>query len=339
MAKFSFEVMDECVYPFTVKESEDPDVFLGSAFGEDVAVTRVGDDLLLSHVDPIVGAVNGIGWLAVHVACNDIAASGIKPRWIQLLVMLPSQEDTNDLKQIMCDAARAARSLNVTIIGGHTEASNGLKRPLVAATALAPACGKRVVRTSGAKPGDIIYVTRGVGLEGTGILASDFAVEARKRGLTDQDLNEALKLLSSVSVVSDALKLADLGATAMHDVTRGGILETLLEIASCSGVCMEVDPSRIPVPEVVKRFANAFEFDPLKMISSGTLVATLPPEMCETAEALFENQPCKLFRIGVVTEGKGVLLRSGSESRLYTQIACEQDELTRMWALLRPEGN
>ena len=339
MAKFSFEVMQECVYPFTVKESEDPDVILGSAFGEDVAVTRVGDDLLLSHVDPIVGAVNGIGWLAVHVACNDIAASGIKPRWIQLLVMLPSQEDTNDLKQIMCDAARAARSLNVTIIGGHTEASNGLKRPLVAATALAPACGKRVVRTSGAKPGDIIYVTRGVGLEGTGILASDFAVEARKRGLTDQDLNEALKLLSSVSVVSDALKLADLGATAMHDVTRGGILETLLEIASCSGVCMEVDPSRIPVPKVVKRFANAFEFDPLKMISSGTLVATLPPEMCETAEALFENQPCKLFRIGVVTEGRGVLLRSGSESHLYTQIACEQDELTRMWALLRPEGN
>jgi len=78
MAKFPFEVMQECVYPFTAKESKDPDVILGSAFGEDVAVTRVGDDLLLSHVDPIVGAVNGIGWLAVHVACNDIAASGIK---------------------------------------------------------------------------------------------------------------------------------------------------------------------------------------------------------------------------------------------------------------------
>jgi len=83
--KVPFEVMQECVYPFTAKESKDPDVILGSAFGEDVAVTRVGDDLLLSHVDPIVGAVNGIGWLAVHVACNDIAASGIKPRWIQLL--------------------------------------------------------------------------------------------------------------------------------------------------------------------------------------------------------------------------------------------------------------
>jgi len=72
MAKFSFEVMEQCVYPFTVKESEDPDVVLGSAFGEDVAVTRVGNDLLLSHVDPIVGAVNAVGWLAVHVAATTL---------------------------------------------------------------------------------------------------------------------------------------------------------------------------------------------------------------------------------------------------------------------------
>jgi len=115
-----------------------------------------------------------------------------------------------------------------------------------------------------------------VGLEGTGILASDFTNEAKRRGLTDQDIEEALKLLSSVSVVSEALKLADLGATAMHDVTRGGIFETLLEIGACSHTCMHVDRSKIPVPEVVQRFANAFTFDPLKMISSGTLVATLP---------------------------------------------------------------
>jgi len=124
-----------------------------------------------------------------------------------------------------------------------------------------------------------------VGLEGTG-------------GLTDQDIEEALKLLSSVSVVSEALKLADLGATAMR-----GIFETLLEIGACSHTCMHVDRSKIPVPEVVQRFANAFTFDPLKMISSGTLVATLP----HAAEKAFESGPCKLFRIGVVTEGEGLL--------------------------------
>jgi hypothetical protein len=88
MSKFSFDVLKRCVFPST--ETTDSDVLLGAAFGEDVALTKVGGDILASHVDPIVGAVGNIGWLAVHMACNDIAASGIPPRWIQLLVLLPS---------------------------------------------------------------------------------------------------------------------------------------------------------------------------------------------------------------------------------------------------------
>ena len=87
MSKFSFDVLKRRVFPYTA--TDDPDVILGAAFGEDVALTRVGDDVLVSHVDPIVGAVGKIGWLAVHVACNDIAASGIVPRWVLLLVLVP----------------------------------------------------------------------------------------------------------------------------------------------------------------------------------------------------------------------------------------------------------
>jgi len=82
MSKFSLEVLKRRVFPFT--QADDPDILLGAAFGEDVALTRVGGDILASHVDPIVGAIGDIGWLAVHVACNDIATSGIPPRWIQL---------------------------------------------------------------------------------------------------------------------------------------------------------------------------------------------------------------------------------------------------------------
>jgi len=339
MSKFPLEVLQRHVYPYTVRKEHDPAVILGSTFGEDVAVTQVGGDLLLSHVDPIVGAVKGIGWLAVHVACNDIAASGVRPRWIQLLVMVPSPRHVDHVEKIMSDAARAAAILGVTIIGGHTGYSAGLLRPLVAVTALAPAEGRRVVTTGGAKPGDLIYVTRGIGLEGTGILASDFTEDAFSRGLVQQDIDDALKLLESVSVVPEALKLADLGATAMHDVTRGGVLETLLEIGSCSGVCMDITASALPIPPVVKRFADAFEFDPLKMISSGSLAVTLPPECAREAEKSFEKGFCDLKRVGVVTEGKGVRLREedGSVS-LFTEMACEEDELARMWELLAQEG-
>lgn len=78
MSKFSLDVLQRRIFPFA--QADDPDINLGAAFGEDVALTRVGGDILVSHVAPIVGAIGDIGWLAVHVACNDVAASGIPPR-------------------------------------------------------------------------------------------------------------------------------------------------------------------------------------------------------------------------------------------------------------------
>jgi hydrogenase expression/formation protein HypE len=169
MSKFSLDVLQRRVFPFV--EASDPDVLLGAAFGEDVALTRVGGDILISHVDPIVGAIGNIGWLAVHVACNDIATAGIPPRWILLLVLVPRMEDEELLEQIMRDASRAAGEVGASIIGGHTGYSAGLSRPLLAVTALGTASGREPVRTGGARVGDHVLVTKGVALEGTTILA------------------------------------------------------------------------------------------------------------------------------------------------------------------------
>ena len=189
MSKFSFEVLQRCVYPFT--SSDDSDVILGATFGEDVALTRIGNDILASHLDPIVGAIDNIGWLAVHVACNDIAASGIPPRWILPLVLLPGVEDEELLQRIMRDAGRAAEEIGVSIIGGHTGYSANLNRPLVAVTALGSASGRDPVRTRGARVGDRVLVTKGVAIEGTAILAQDFADIARRFGLKENELTEA----------------------------------------------------------------------------------------------------------------------------------------------------
>jgi hydrogenase expression/formation protein HypE len=116
MSKFSLETLMECVYPFT-KTNDDDSVIMGATFGEDVALVKIGNDILLSHVDPIVGAVSGIGWLAMHVSCNDIACSGIPPKWAQILVLVPDKEDTELVKTIMTDAAKAAEEIGVSIIG------------------------------------------------------------------------------------------------------------------------------------------------------------------------------------------------------------------------------
>jgi hydrogenase expression/formation protein HypE len=336
MSKFSLDVLEKHVFPY-VKTSH-PDIILGAAFGEDVALTKIGGDILISHLDPIVGAIGNIGWLAVHVACNDVATSGVPPRWVLLLILVPTIDDEYLLGRIMHDADRAVKDLGAYIIGGHTGYSSGLSRPLVAVTALGTASGRRPVKTSGAQIGDHVLVTKGIALEGTAILAQDFSDVARRLGLGREDLEEAQRLMYEVSVVPEALVLAEHGATAMHDVTRGGLLETLLEIAHRSRVNIEVEASELPMRPVVARFAEAFRFDPLQMISSGTLVATVPPDnVAEITEALEERRVVSAD-VGCVKDGVGVSILREDKTIHYNDIQCEADELARLWALYpRPE--
>jgi hydrogenase expression/formation protein HypE len=331
MSKFSLDVLQQRVFPYV--QAEDPDVLLGAAFGEDVALTRVGDEILVSHVDPIVGAVGDIGWLAVHVASNDIAASGIRPRWLQLLVLVPTMEDVELLEQIMQDANRAAQEIGASIIGGHTGYSAGLSRPLVAVTAMGPTAGQEPVLTGGAQVGDRVLVTKGIALEGTAILAQDFVDVAQRRGLSEEELDRGRRVMAEVSVMPEALLLAANGVTAMHDVTRGGILETLLEIADLSQVGIELDHAQLPIPPIVSRFAEAFVFDPLRMISSGTLAVTVPQERMEDVSAALEEAGTAFAFVGRVTEGTGVRVLKNDETEHYTEIRCGEDELARLWAL------
>lgn len=329
MSKFSLDVLKKCVYPFT--DHHDPDVLIGAVFGEDAALTKVGDDVLVSHVDPIVGAIDQIGWLAVHTSCNDIATNGVPPRWILILVLVPSSKDETLLKEIMTDINRAAEEVGVSIIGGHTGFSSGISRPLVAVTSLGTASGRQPVLTSGAQPGDHIFITKGIALEGTSILAKDFADVALERGLSKKDLTQAEQLIEQISIIPEALALAESGASAMHDVTRGGILETLLEIAHLSKVAMEVNKSDLPIPEIVALFAKTFQFEPLKMLSSGTLIATIPSSNVTVAAQKLDEIGITFADIGTVSEGEGVVLHDEGETQRYTQILAEEDELARMW--------
>ncbi len=335
MSKFSLDVLQKCVHPFI--SVIDKDVVMGSVFGEDVALTRIHEGLLVSHVDPIVGAVKDIGWLAVHVACNDIATSGARPRWILLLVLVPSKDDEDLLKQIMHDASMAASEIGVSIIGGHSGYSANLSRPLVAVTALGTITDRNPVCTKGANIGDHVFITKGIALEGTAILANDFAGIGKKLGLTDRDLDQAKELMKGVSIIPEALLLAECGATAMHDVTRGGLLETLLEMAELSKVGIEIDFQRIPSVPIVERFSDAFKFDPLRMISSGTLAATVPAAKVKEASQQLEEKGIHFSDIGQVVDGKGVLIWKDGKMTSYDQIRCEDDELARMWDVYSQE--
>ena len=208
MGKIPYELMEKYVYNRLGKNRDD--VIVPSGPGIDVSITAIGENsVLASHLDPIVGAVEKIGWLAVNVACNDIATSGIRPKWIMSLILLPEDWNADMLDRITSDIDRAARELDISIIGGHTGYAPGLSRPLVSITAMGTGNKDSVILTSMAKPGDSIIVSKGIALEGTAILASDFEDILLSKGVSKKLIENALEYFYSVSVVKEAVELTE----------------------------------------------------------------------------------------------------------------------------------
>jgi hydrogenase expression/formation protein HypE len=161
-------------YVFTRVGVRDPAV-VGPGIGEDAAIVDLGDGrVLVAHVDPITGAVENLGWLAVHIACNDIAVRGAKPRWLLSVLYLPEKADEELIDKITAQIDEAAKEVEVMVVGGHTEFTLGLDRPLISMTAIGIADRGRIVTTSGARAGDVVIMTKTVAVEGTAILATDF---------------------------------------------------------------------------------------------------------------------------------------------------------------------
>jgi hydrogenase expression/formation protein HypE len=171
------------------------------------------------------------------------------------------------------------------------------------------------------------------------ILGAAFGEDVALRlGLSEGDLAEGRRVMAEVSAALEALALAAQGVTAMHDVNRGGLLETLLEIAYLSKVGIEVESARLPIPAIVLRFAHAFRFDPLRMISSGTLAVTVPPERMEDVSHTLEESGTEFAFVGQVVEGTGVRVLQNGKTVHYTKIRCEEDDPARMRALYPRDG-
>ncbi len=111
-------------------------LLLGPGIGEDAAFISFGSSTLIAKSDPITFATDRIGWYAIQVNANDIAASGGTPKWFLGTLLLPENEPASTARDIFAQIHDAARELGITLIGGHTEITVGLPRPIIAGTML-----------------------------------------------------------------------------------------------------------------------------------------------------------------------------------------------------------
>ena len=261
-------------------EASDPRVVLGPRPGEDAALIDFGHSYLVAKTDPITFATDLIGWYMVNVNANDIAVMGATPKWLLSTLLLPEGTTEGEVSEVFEQLSSACSELDITLVGGHTEISYGLDRPIAVGAMLGEVMKEDAVLSSGVRPGDVLLLTKGVAIEGMSILAREAAATLLEAGVDRGVIETAAAGLydPGISVVRDArIACASGEVHAMHDPTEGGISGGLYELAAASGVGLDVDFDSIPLLHECQAICDALELDPLGLIASGALLAAVSP--------------------------------------------------------------
>jgi hydrogenase expression/formation protein HypE len=308
---------------------KDRSILLGPGIGRDSAAVKHKSSVLIFTADPVTGTPSRIGQHSVEINANDIATAGARPRWYLCTILLPVGTEEKSLKEITTEIHKTARRLGVSVVGGHTEATPRLNRPLISGFMIGETHG-RILTAGNGKAGDRIFLTKTAGLEGTAILARDKATLLKKRGFSERLLRTARGFQERISVVEEALLAARLSEVhALHDPTEGGVLNGLWEIAEASNLGIEVWADKIPVAPATQIICLTLGLDPLKLMSSGTLLLAVEASKHGTIQKALLKLPIRLTEVGKLTRrDKGrVLVKHGKRQALK---AVSQDELYKL---------
>ena len=307
----------------------------GPGIGEDAAVISFGATSLIAKSDPVTFATDLIGWYAVNVNANDIAATGATPKWFMPTVLLPEGVSAVVVESIFTQLMEAAAAIGVELIGGHTEVTVGLPRPIISGAMLGEAPASSTLATSGARPGDVIILTKGIAVEGASLLAREFRQFALEKGVSEKTLETASNFLFSpgISVLIDAQVAVAAGTvTAMHDPTEGGLASALAELSAASGNGLTVKRDAVPVLTECAELCEALGVDAWGLIASGALLITCTPDSAGDIVSALELEGIAAGVIGRVTgQGEPALLEHASGEQTPLPVFA-RDEIARLFS-------
>lgn len=305
----------------------DPTVILGPSIGEDAALVRFGDKVLVLKTDPITGTSSDIGFFSVHINANDIACRGATPRWFLCDILLPKKSNTQLIQSIMKDLDRTTKQLGVAIVGGHTEITPGLRQPILVGCMIGVVNHGRYVTSHGALPNHDLIMTKSAGIEGTSVLAMDLSSKLK---IGAKLIASAKAMRRSISIVREAKIATEIGVSAMHDPTEGGLLQGIWEIAEASKLGFAVYEARIPIRKETIRICNSLDIDPLRLMSSGCLLIAANKRKSVMIVHRLREQGIQAEIIGTFfnrKKGRKLIRSDGSQMEVG---ANERDELYRV---------
>ena len=321
-----------------------PDVIIDAAVGRDFAAFDPAlfsgpAALVVAKSDPITFATARPGSHLVTVNANDLICSGALPRWFLCSALLPPRTTLRCVRDLLQQVDKACSAVGAALIGGHTEITDAVTRPLLSGMMLG-SCTADLLRGYQSRSGhlvaegadhtdvvtraDRVLMTKSAALEGTLILASAMRDTLLKRGVTEEDILEALRWEEKLSVVPEArLALGYAGVRLLHDVTEGGVATALHELAAAAQAQLAVERAKIPLAAPTHAICTALELDPLGLIGSGSLLLIAAPE---TASALLQA----FAEAGIAACDIGSVLSTAQAGVVGDLPQFEVDELARM---------
>ncbi len=335
LGKLKHDYLNKMLHDFVSDlDIQDKRVILGSKIGEDAAVIDMGDNYLVAKTDPITFATDEIGYYAVNANINDVVCTGAKPKWFQSTILLPEKNTTEYLiENIFQNIHDTCKSMGVTVIGGHTEITLGLDRPIVIGSLLGEVEKDKLVLTSGAESGDALILTKGIFIEGTSIIGREKEGELRESGYEEKFIEKCKNYLydPGMSVYKEAL-LANkyFKIKAMHDPTEGGLATGIAEmaIASNTGVLIEKEKINVlPEPLELSKFYN---LNPMGTIASGSLLIAVENKLSHELINMLKENNIVAEKIGIFISKEKKLKIKEENGRIKPLIYSEIDEITKI---------
>jgi hydrogenase maturation factor len=307
-------------------------VLIGAGIGEDAAIIDMGAVYLVAKTDPITHVTGEIGHYAVHINANDIASMGGRPLWFLATLLMPSGSSATDIRKIFSQISKTCGDLGIAYCGGHTEVTSSVNIPIVVGHMLGEVKKKHLKPTSGARDGDDLVMTKSAAIEATAIIALEKAKEL-ETSFPKKFIRNAQRYLyePGISVVKEAALLRSIpGVHAFHDPTEGGLGTGIYEMATASGLGVEVYAGSIPLTEETRLLCEYSHVDPLGAFASGSLLVAASPTTSEMAIKKLLRAGVPATRIGrMVSKKNGVKLMKGSKKMDLPVF--HQDELSRIF--------
>ena len=293
----------------------DPRVVVGPKIGEDAAAIDLGagtDHYWVVTSDPITFTTEEIGYYGVVVNLNDIATMGATPKWFLATLLFPEKSDLRSIEKVFRQIHDACRRFKISFVGGHTEITPGIKKMILSGHMIGEVKKEKLVKTSGARTGDLLLLVKGVCIEGTSIIAREKEAALLRRHISRSLIRKAKRFIFDPGI--DVLRPARIACQvasvhSMHDPTEGGLINGLIEMAWASEKEIEVDLEKVHIYKESHILCQEFGLNPLGVIASGALLLTVSPSDFSPLQKAFRRNSIPLNIIGQVKRGPARVLK------------------------------